>query len=981
MAIVAAPASAQDASPADDRAAAPTATDAPAAEPSDIVVTGSRIARPDFAAPNPIVSLNAANIEQSGNTNVTNFLLRVPALTNSIDSTQTAGSDRLGTDPFGAAGLNLLNLRGLGANRTLVLVNGKRHVAGQVNTAAVDINAIPTGLIDRVDVLTGSASAVYGADGVSGVVNFILKRDFEGVSGRAQMGISDHGDAANRFVSVQAGHNFADGRGNLTLSYEYDAEEPLANDDRDYLRQDRRRYLIPNDADVIHNADGTITYDDPNVPDTVLQGDLRYGGESPYGVIYIGDRTFRGDGQPYDFGRPVSYYVTGGDATPAAGFVGDLLPKIERHAVNLLSHYDVSDAFKLSLEGKFVQTTATTFDSYTGNYPAALSIDNPFMPASIRDAAIAAGETTVYSTRDNFDFGRHGESDRRRTWRGVVDVTGRLSDHASYDAYVTYGRTDVRITKINDRWNDRYQAALDVVTDPATGRPTCRSNLDATALTTPAVSFTPGANSGCVPINTFGRDTADPASLAFFQYDNVSHARVTQFVADASLTGDFGGLFQLPGGPIAFAFGTEYRRETSRFEPNSFLTNKLWYQYDEGNVFDPSFVIAPSRGAFDVWEVFGELNAPILSDVPFAQTLSVGAAGRYSDYSTVGGTSAYQFNAVWAPVRDITFRGSYGQSVRAPNIGELFAPVSGSSNFFTDPCYPEQRGNGTSFRQANCAALIAQYGNTLGNFTADNNPNAASLIPGSQRGNPDLTEETARTWTAGVVLRPSFLPGLSIAADWYDIRLRNAVNAADPQTIAQLCVDQPTLDNVYCAAISRQQGTGYISGFVRQPQNVAAFRTAGLDLNISYVLHTAGAGTFDIRFVGGYLHRLEQIATPGANVEDQVDQAGRPKFNFVFSPTWTAGPVTLSYNLRWFDRTRRFARLTTDQNPDYAPENLLRYHELWQHDVQVEYRANRQFALYGGVNNLTGQKPDEDSYDYPAPSLGRYLYVGAKVRM
>ncbi len=953
--------------------AADTPQQADAAAPAtdtgaDIVVTGSRIARPDFAAPNPIVSLNAENIQRSGNTNVTNFLQRVPALTNSVDSTQTAGSDRLNSQPFGAAGLNLLDLRGLGANRTLVLVNGRRHVAGQINTAAVDINAIPTDLIDRVDVLTGGASAVYGADGVSGVVNFVLKRDFQGVAARSQFGISEQGDAANRFASIVAGQNFAAGRGNVTLSYEYNADDALGNDDRSFLRQNRRRYLIPNDADV---------GDDPRIPDTILQGDLRYPGESNFGAVDVngdGVPDFRGDGQVYNPGTPASYYATGGDATPVAGFVGDILPRIRRHAVNLLTHYDVSDAAKLSLEGKFVQTNATTFDSYTGNYPATFTLDNPFMPASIRNAALAAGSSSVSVIRDNFDFGRHGESDRRRTYRGVADLTGRISDHASYDVYYTYGRTDVRITKINDRLNDRYLASLDAVIDPATGRATCRSNLNPAAVQTPSITFTPGANSGCVPINTFGANTADPAALAFFQLDNDSFASIDQHVVNASLTGDFGAFFSLPGGPVQFAAGGEYRREGSSFRPNDYLTRGLFYQYDE------SVIPTASRGNFDVWELFGELNAPILSDRPFAQTLSVGAAGRYSDYSTVGGTRSYQFNAVYAPVRDITFRGSYGESVRAPNIGELFTPLTGASSFFSDPCYPENRGNGTQFRAANCAALISGLGGTLANFTAANNPDAISFIPGAQQGNANLREETARTWTAGTVLRPRVLPGLSIAADWYDIRLRGAINTPGAQSIAELCVDQPTLDNVYCQSISRRRGSGFINGFTVQPQNVAQFRTAGLDLNIAYRLRTAGIGTFDVRFVGGYLHRLDIIQTPGAQVENQVNQVGRPKYNFVFSPTWTLGDLSISYNLRWFDRVRRFARNVTDANPDYAPADLLRYKELWQHDIQAQYTLPDGFAFYGGVNNLANQKPDEDAYDFPIPSLGRFLYVGAKVR-
>ncbi len=266
-------------------------------------------------------------------------------------------------------------------------------------------------------------------------------------------------------------------------------------------------------------------------------------------------------------------------------------------------------------------------------------------------------------------------------------------------------------------------------------------------------------------------------------------------------------------------------------------------------------------------------------------------------------------------------------------------------------------------------------------FTATNNPNATIFIPGTQEGNPNLRPETARTWTAGVVLRPDFVPGLSIAVDWYDIDLRNAINTPDANTVAELCVDQPSLDNAYCRSISRAQGSGFINGFVVQPQNVAAFRTAGAELNIAYRFTTASAGTFDLRFVGGYLDRLEQIATPGAALENNVDQPFRPQYNFVFSPSWISGPLTLSYNLRWQNGVRRFARIDTDNNPTLVDPRYLRYKELWQHDLQAEIAAGDDFSFYGGVNNLADQKPDIGfETNVPISPVGRFFYFGAKVR-
>ena len=934
-------------------ATAPATADTSATNPASgaILVTGTRIGRPDYEAANPIVSFNAANIQQSGDTNLTDFLLRVPALNGSRDRTQTAGGN--GTyGSFGQTGLNELNLRNLGTNRTLVLVDGRRHVAGETNTAAVDINSIPTDLIERVDVLTGAAGAVYGADGVTGVVNFILKRDFEGVTGRAQFGISGYGDAGNRFASLAAGKNFGGGRGNITLAYEFNADDAVANDARPYLTQAQRQYLIPNGG---------------SGPSNILVGNLRYEGESTVGYVSVGNQVFDGYGKPYNDGAAAAYYRTGGEGTPIAGFYqGDLFPKVERHAINLLSHYDFSDAFKLSIEGKFVQNRTSSFGQIEGTYGYPISIDNPFVPASIRAAAIAQGTTVdgvftpaaITVSRDNPDYGRPGEEDLRRTYRGVIDGSGRISEHATWDAYFEYGQTTDRITKYGDRLAQQYMNALDAVVDPATGKIVCN----------PANN--PG--SGCVPISLFGAGPATAQQLAYFTSNNTSNARITQQVGNASISGDFGQFFSLPGGPVKFAFGGEYRRESSEFTPNADLVNAAYFQYDE-----PSLVQA-SSGHFEVYETFGELDVPILKDVPFAKVLTLGTAGRYSHYSTVGNNTTWQFNGTYAPIRDITFRGSYGKAVRAPNIGELFQPTSAASAFFTDPCTPDQINNGTKYRQANCATTLAAVG-------ATSNPGlqTGNFVQGTAEGNPNLKPETARTWTAGVLLRPRFVPGLNVALDWYDINLTNAINQIDPNSLATLCVDQPTVPNQFCSQFTRAQGTGIISNYTVGPLNVAKFHTSGLDVNIDYLLQTKSAGRFNMRLVMGYLKSLDQVGIPGADPINNVDQPSSPKWTANFSPTWSIGQVTINYNLRWHDWTLVYDRNTIAADPNVVAPQYFRYSALWQHDIQVKFQIEKGYSFYFGVNNLTDQKPDAYSYftNVPISPLGRYFYAGARFNL
>ena len=465
---------------------------------------------------------------------------------------------------------------------------------------------------------------------------------------------------------------------------------------------------------------------------------------------------------------------------------------------------------------------------YTGTYYYPISLNNPFVPTSIRDAALARGDTDLHVNRDNLDYGRPGEEDVRKTYRGVIDLSGRISDHATWDAYYEYGRTQTDITKIGDRLAKQYTDAIDAILDPLTGQIVCN----------------PANNpvSGCIPISLFGPGPVTPQQLAYFRTNTDSSAKIEQQVVSASISGDFGRFLELPGGSIKFAVGGEYRRESSRFDPNAALVNAQFFQYDE-----PSVVTA-SRGQFDVKEAFAEVELPILKDRRFANVLSVGAAGRYSDYSTVGKTSTWQFNVTYSPISDVAFRGSYGNAVRAPNIGELFQPTLSASAFFTDPCTPNQINNGTQYRQANCAATLAAVGAVPSPALQTGN-----FINGTSSGNQKLNPEVARTWTAGVLLRPSFLPGFNASLDWYDINLKDAINIIDAGTLATLCVDQPTAPNQFCNQFTRQQGTGIINSFVVGPLNVASFHTSGLDINTDYRIPTERIGTFDVRLVVGYL--------------------------------------------------------------------------------------------------------------------------------
>ncbi len=961
--------------PADPAAQTP----ADASDGDTIVVTGTRIRRPDFDSPSPTISLGAATIQQSGTTNLTDFLTGFPALQGSSTSADNSGSGA----GIGYAGLNLLNLRNLGTERTLVLVDGRRHVATVPGTQAIDINTIPTDLVERIDVLTGGASAVYGADAVTGVVNFVLKKNFEGLTARGQAGISEYGDAGKRFISITGGKNFAGGRGNVALAYEYAEEDRLQARDRSRLRGSNLIGFYRNPADPEFKS-GYTGGASNGIPDRIPTRDVRYNDTAREGGIDVDfdgqpDYVVDGTGRlvPFSLGTVLQPgYSQGGSGTRVADYANDLLPDIRRHVVNGIARFEVSPAFELFAEGKYANNKAFSLGQPSFDYYLLAEDGNPFLPAGLPDL----GNGGVLVTRDNFDIGQRGESIERETMRGVVGARGQINPHASYEVSYTFGQSNITNRYVNDTYNDRLFAAIDAVRNPANGEITCRVNLDpnwtpnqpyASRASFNPTTFRPGE---CVPINLFGDGAPSQAALNFVRANTTERSRLRQQVATASVSGDFGQLFELPGGPVRFAIGGEYRKEESRFIPDPISAQGLTF----GNA------LGREEGEFDVKEVFGELSVPLLRDLPFAHRMEVNVAARLSDYSTIGRTDTWQVTGTYAPVRDISFNGTYSKAVRAPNIGELFASQSQTFAFITDPCDRAELQNGTAARVANCQALLSGLGVANPSQYVDAR---SSNISGLVGGNRSLREEEATTWTAGAVVQPRFVPGLSLRADWYDINLQGAINTVSANEVARLCVDQATIDNVFCRSITRTSvatGTaaiGNITGFVVEPQNVARFSTAGLDVNVNYQVDAGSLGRFNLRLIGNYLDKLEFIGTPGADVTDSRGEATAPKYTVNGDLTWSMGQVTMNYGLSWFDNTLRYSNLTTISNPDIVADEYKYLKALWQHDIYVSVDATDHFQFYGGVNNVFGQKPEIGTDSYPVSSIGRYFFAGARMKM
>lgn len=954
------------------------------AEP--IVVTGTRIARPEFSRPNPIQSFNAESIKDVGATNITDFLLRSPALIGSTTSSSTAGSNLASAQ---LAGVNELNLRNLGDQRTLVLVDGRRHVAAEPGSAAVDTNSIPVDLIERVDVLTGGTSAIYGADGVSGVVNFIMKHNFQGLTVRGQGSISQRGDAGNRFIAVTAGHNFADDRGNVAAAYEFNVTDR-------FKQTQRIPYGLtgPNYRFVRNPADDPNGHT-PGVPYNVPLTDLRWADSSPGGAIDLNPDfinnvftpDFTGEGGVYDPGTYVggSPFTIGGSSTPQNSYFGDFTPYTRRHVANLLGSFKVSPALRLFAEGKFVRTNAFTDAQPSYDFFTTLYVDNAFLNAKFPGVT---GDASVLG-RDNFDFGIRGYSTKRDTLRGVIGADGELSAHAKYEVSFVYGKVTASATSTNDRISDRYYAAIDSVIDPSTGNITCRINLpgqtdiqsssgNVSSFNGPPVTFLPGQ---CVPLNILGKGSPSAAGLAFILANHTDHSKLTQSVLSGSMSGDSGAFFNFPGGPIGFAFGGEYRRESSDYIPSTLELNN---QLLDG---------APSvrtKGKFNVKEAFGEVNLPLLKEVPMAYALSVGAAGRISKYSTIGSTKSWSFNGIYSPVRDISFRATLSRAVRAPNISELFKGQSGAFEFINDPCGIDKQSSGTSFRPANCAAVLNGLGVDPTTFDPANDPTSPgnNSLLGTSGGNPRLKQETARSFTGGLVLRPHFVPNLLLSVDYYQIRITNAINTASAEDIAKLCVDQPTLNNQFCGLLTRNPSTGLINGYTLNPQNVAAISTSGYDVAINWQYKPSPqVGTFNLHLVGNYLRSLRRVASPGAAVENQTEYSltasggASPKYSGSATLNWQKGPIGLTYDVQYWSKTLRYTREEIAGQPDIVAPQYIRFKGRWLHNAQASVDIDKRFNFYLGVENLLDTKPDVGAAGYPVSAVGRSFYAGFRVAL
>jgi outer membrane receptor protein involved in Fe transport len=937
-----------------------TAIDQDTGSGADIVVTGSRIASPAAASASPLQVIGAEQIQQQGAINVQEVLLQNPAFgspgisrTNSSFATQGAGAATV-------------NLRNLGEDRTLVLVNGRRFVSGQPGSQAVDLNVIPTQFLERVDVLTGGASAVYGSDAVAGVVNLVYKTKFEGLQLDGQLGISERGDGFDRQVSLLGGKNFADGRGNIMLFGSYSKEGTVFKKDRS----------TEAGSSAVDSTSNDVFPNDPFRPFLSTY--------APGGRVYAGDQTFS-----YNSGSLVNCTGVSCGGFNRSDFRYLAVP-VERYVAAGRANFEVSDAANLWVEGNYAKTKVNTviepfpLDSTFGVVGASGQVPiqsivggvvrrNPFVPNAIFNAATDTdgdGLRDIAFDRRLADFGNRTSSANRDLFRVAGGVNGKFGDRWSYELYGIYGQSKEHQDGTGQFDTRRFLQALNAYTDPATGQIVCADPAARAA--------------GCVPANIFGIGTLAPAA-GYLAAPTTLDAKITQTVFGGNVTGK---LFSLFGAdPIGVNIGTEYRRETSR---NSF--DLLTQQGLNGNNALPA-----TSGRFHLWEGFGEAIVPLIQDKPFFHSLSVRGAVRVSDYSTVGTTFSYNYGGEWAPVEDVRFRVIKARSVRAPNINELFQPAQQDfPSGLLDPC------EGVTLTQAGTVAANCRAApGVLANIAANNGAFAVSQsdkqgITSFGTGNLNLQEEKSDSFTAGVVINPRSvraLRNLVLTVDYFNVRIRDAIVATPLQFTLAQCYNQSNQE--YCSQIVRRataQGAnsaGSIDQVNNTFRNSGGLKTSGIDTTVTFRQNLTDwglGGTLGLR--GSYTHLISGyvVPVPDSDRDYFAGEIGAPRDKFTVNGSFDLDGVGLTMTGTWLSQSSIDDQLTGARP---GSDRAYRVRPQFYLDSQLRFRTADNFEFFIGGDNLLDNKPpyiadigssagqDTDAGTYDP--LGRRYYAGVRI--
>ena len=960
------------------------AQDNAAGDDFEVVVTGSRIKSANLESTAPITQVTAEDVVSQGVTRVEDLVNQLPQ----------AFAAQNATVANGASGTATVNLRGLGSSRTLVLVDGRRMPYGGVGQSAADLNQIPTQMVERVEVLTGGASAVYGSDAVSGVVNFIMKRDFEGVEVSGQYNFYQHKndfggpgatklrdviagraatnpsqfalppdnvtDGYGKEASILMGMNSADGKGNLTIyATAFDGSEILQRD-RDYSTCSLGGAVGSfSCGGSSTNATGRFT--DFGIASLV---DPSYTSFNFTSNGAGGWRNFSSSLDQYNFG-PLNHY---------------LRPE-RRYTMGAMGHYEISDKADVYAQVMYTDYRSVAQIAPSGNFFETTTINcgNPFLPTAnlaainCTPANVAANASVpFYIGRRNVEGGPRQQSFNTASFRTVVGVRGNLSEAWNYDVSAQVSGVKPNTATLGYFSIERLRRSLNAVN--VNGVPTCQSVID-------------GTDKGCVAWNPFttanGGSTA--AALKYLNATGLQVGQIEQEVFMATLGGDLGSYgVKTPwaNDGVQTVFGVEYRRDS--------LENSVDDLQQQGLLAGSGGATLPLAGSTRVNELFFEGKLPIAQDQAFAQSLSADVAYRYSDYAQGFQTDTYKVGMEWSPIADIRVRASYGRAVRAPNIIELFSSTTLSLfDLDGDPCGAQARNPNATTAECIATGVPAAL---VGNAALDS---PAGQYQNQVGGNVGLKPETSDTFTFGVVLQPSFVENLSVTVDYFDIKIEDTISVFDASNTLDACYNNG--DAAACSRIRRSAGGslwvggGYV---VDQNINIGSLSTKGYDINANYSMEIGAWGSLAFNLTGTYLKSLEVEPGPGINNYDCVGYfAGpcgtpNPEWRHKARITWQSPwDVDLSLTWRHYGEVEGLAAANTPLPANridraFSAENYF--------DLSGSWAITKKASLVMGVNNVLDDNPqinasvgttgNGNTYPQTYDALGRYVFARASYK-
>lgn len=921
------------------------AQDAPAAAAEDVIqVTGTRIQRTDTVAPSPITSVDAELFELNNVVNTEDLLNTLPQLIPAFDATSNNPGNGTAT----------VSLRGLGTTRTLVLVDGTRFV-GSGAAQVVDLNNIPAALVERVDVVTGGASAVYGSDAIAGVVNFIMRDDFEGVEVSASHEFStNEGDAAITDVSVTLGGNFDGGRGNAVVSYGYTHREAVFQASREFAET---AFWSPGPG-----TDPYIPGGSSSIPQTWVR---------PAAGNYFDTNPVDGSGDPYFLMTQPGGAIAERQVYNYAPTNYLQLPQ-ERHMISTFGTYELNSNMELYVRGIYSNNVVDSqlAPTPTGTLGLTVNLDNPLLSTELRnlftnDTSSNNGDGTadIRIARRMEEIGTRNNLRDTNTFQGVFGVRGDINDDWSYDAFYNYSRSSVAQILSGNISVSAFQEAI-----LCDGGPTAI----ASGCTAPALDIWNGAGS-------VSPEAAEYVSRTGAQIDVIE---ATQAVA--AVSGNLSNMAS-PMADVAPAvvLGLEYRESSASIRPDSVLGPDV-------RGFNQSL---PIEGSFDVTEFFAEVDVPLITGRPGIESLGITAAFRASDYSTVGDVQTYAVGAGWEPVDSLRFRTQYNRAVRAPNVGDLFAPLTNGFPGAADPCSSGLGSFGAETIVANCVATGVPAASVGTPFQS--NAQIESLFGG----NPNVEEEVADTFTIGAVWQPTFLAGATVQLDYYKIEIEDAIATPSLQNLLDECYIQDISSSCDFFTGARNPSTGEIANpFFPElsSANLAILEAEGVDLRVDYLWDAdqmglpADLGSFGLNYYATYTLSNGYQNSPSAGFVACEGKFGAqcgeptPEYKHVVQGSWYWGALTTS--VRW----RRIGSVDLEESfRPFVSDRELQIDATDYFDVTFGYDVTEAARLSVGIQNVFDEEPpvltstsSEQANTYPATydPFGRRLFLGANLR-